>query len=180
MNALSKLPNATIYLEAGASDWEPRSARPSSWAIGMDEGARVHAERDPPRLDEANILHGLDISRRVGGKQFIINTSYNGRGPVHYKPQPTACINVWCHPGLRGLGPAPTTANTRTPGWTPTCGSTAPATRPERATAAPHRWAPGGARALMYAKYATDWLSPPRGTRFGFHKRISLRTLGGP
>ena len=36
------------------------------------------------------------------------------------------------------------------------------------------------ARALMYAKYATNWQSPPAGTSYGFHKRLSLRTLGGP
>jgi hypothetical protein len=30
----------------------------------------------------------------------------------------------------------------------------------------------------MYAKYATDWEAPPRGTRYGFFKRYSLRALG--
>ena len=64
----------------------------------------------------ANIEHGLEISRMVGGKHFIINTSYNGRGPLHYRKwinkaqHKWRTINVWCHPGLRGLGPAPTTA----------------------------------------------------------------------
>ena len=57
---------------------------------------------------KANIRHGLAISRRVGGKHFIINTAENGRGPVHYKSNHRV-INVWCNPGLRGLGPAPTT-----------------------------------------------------------------------
>ena len=30
-------------------------------------------------------------------------------------------------------------------------------------------------RALMYAKYATDWLSPPPGTRYGLYGHHSLR-----
>ena len=48
----------------------------------------------------------------VGGKHFIVNTSYNGRGPIHYRrwinrsKHIWRTINVWCHPGLRGLGPA--------------------------------------------------------------------------
>jgi len=37
------------------------------------------------------------------------------------------------------------------------------------------------ARALMYAQHATEWTRPPpRGTRFGFRKRISLCRLGAP
>ena len=52
----------------------------------------------------------------MGGKPFIVNTSYNGRGPIHYRRWINRSrhiwrtINVWCHPGLRGLGPPPTTA----------------------------------------------------------------------
>jgi cellulase/cellobiase CelA1 len=34
-------------------------------------------------------------------------------------------------------------------------------------------------RALMFAKYATNWLSPPRGTRHGLYKRVALRQLSG-
>jgi hypothetical protein len=33
---------------------------------------------------------------------------------------------------------------------------------------------------MMFAKYATDWLRPPRGTKYGFSKRISLCRLGAP
>src|SRR5215207_2045903 len=33
-------------------------------------------------------------------------------------------------------------------------------------------------RALMYAQYGTDWLSPPAGTKYGHFKRYSLRQLG--
>ena len=58
----------------------------------------------------ANIRHGIDLSRRLGGKHFVINTSQNGRGPVHYKAANGRRINIWCNPGMRGLGPAPTTA----------------------------------------------------------------------
>jgi hypothetical protein len=36
------------------------------------------------------------------------------------------------------------------------------------------------ARALMFARYATEWRRPPRGTRFGVKGRVSLCMLGAP
>ena len=102
------------------------------------QGARFHAERDPPRLDAQQHPPRARHLRRVGGKPFIINTSYNGRGPIHLR-RGGRRINVWCNPPRRGLGIAPTTRTT-TRRWTPTCGSTGPATRPARATAGPAGW----------------------------------------
>ena len=52
VDVLSKLPNATIYLEGTASDWKPRRLdRPDAALHGRQQGARLHAQRDPPRLD---------------------------------------------------------------------------------------------------------------------------------
>ena len=111
----------------------------------------------------ANIRHGLEISRLVGGKHFIVNTSYNGRGPIHYRRwidrsrHIWRTINVWCHPGLRGLGPPPTTATSNPlvdaymyinrPGYS--AGSCNGGPLPIGTW-----WAERG---LMYAQYATDW-----------------------
>ena len=102
VRALSRLPGATIYLEAGASDWEParRTARQLR-AIGI---ARVRGFMlNATHFDwtRNNIRHGLDISRRVGGKPFIINTAENGRGPIHYRLANGRRINVWCNPSRR-------------------------------------------------------------------------------
>ena len=60
-----------------------------------------------------NIAYGRKVQRRVGGKPFVVSTSYNGRGPVHYKLGKAGRyrrVNVYCNPRYRGLGPAPTTA----------------------------------------------------------------------
>jgi endoglucanase len=163
VDALSKLPNATIYLEAGASDWEPatRTAKQLR-AIGVSKvrGFMLNATHYDWTSD--NIKHGLDISRRVGGKHFIINTAENGRGPVHYKSRHRT-INVWCNPGLRGLGPPPTTSTSNPkvdaylwinrPGYAQSC------------QGRPIAWYPP--RALTYARFATDWEKPPRRSRFG-------------
>jgi endoglucanase len=132
----------------------------------------------------ANIRYGLEVSRLVGGKPFVVSTANNGRGPVHYRRWIDRSrhmwrrINVWCHPGMRGLGPEPTTvtANPKVdaylwinrPGYSAGLCNGGPL---PVGTWWPHR-------ALMYARYATDWQSPPAGTRFGLYKRYTLTDLG--
>ncbi|HKP21260.1 MAG TPA: glycoside hydrolase family 6 protein [Thermoleophilaceae bacterium] len=185
VNVLSQLPNATIYLEAGASDWEPaaRTAKQLRY-IGINKVRGFMLNVTHHDWTRNNIQHGVELSRMVGGKHFIINTSYNGRGPLHYKKWINKAqhkwrrINVWCHPGLRGLGPAPTTQTANPlvdaymyinrPGYS--AGSCNGGPLPVGT------WWPE--RALMYAQYATDWLSPPPGTKYGHFKHYSLRQLG--
>jgi endoglucanase len=185
VNRFSQLPNATVYLEAGASDWEParRTAKQLRY-IGVSKVRGFMLNVTHHDWTRNNIKHGLQISRMVGGKHFIINTSYNGRGPLHYRRwinrarHKWRTINVWCNPGLRGLGPAPTTDTgnrlvdafmyINRPGYS--AGSCNGGPLPVGT------WWPS--RALMYATYATDWQSPPRGTRYGHYKHYSLRQLG--
>jgi endoglucanase len=115
----------------------------------------------------ANIRHGLEISRLTGGKNFVINTAENGRGPVHYRRSNGRRITAWCNPPRRGLGPAPTTNTSHPmvdaylwinrPGYAQSC------------QGRPIAWyAP---RALSYARNATSWESPPPGTRQGHYTR---------
>ena len=185
VNRLSQLPNATIYLEAGASDWEPaaRTAKQLRY-IGISKVRGFMLNVTHHDWTRNNIQHGLEISRKVGGKHFMINTSYNGRGPLHYKKWINRSqhkwrrINVWCHPVLRGLGPAPTTATSHPlvdaymyinrPGFS--AGSCNGGPLPVGT------WWPK--RGLMYAQYETDWEGPPKGTQYGHFKRYSLRALG--
>jgi endoglucanase len=165
--ALSRLPNATVYLEAGASDWEAakRTAKQLR-AIGISRVRGFMLNVTHYDWTRANIRHGLDISRRVGGKPFVINTAQNGRGPVHYRSNHRR-INVWCNPGLRGLGPPPTTQTSHRkvdaylwlnrPGYAQSC------------QGRPIGWYPP--RALGYARRATNWETPPRGSHRGHFKR---------
>ena len=185
VDVLSQLPNATIYLEAGASDWEPaaRTAKQLRYTgVSKVRGFMLNVTHHD--WTRENVKHGLEISRMVGGKPFVINTSYNGRGPLHYKKwinrsqHMWRTVNVWCNPGLRGLGPAPTlaTANGKVdaylyinrPGYS--AGSCNGGPLPVGT------WWPQ--RGLMYAQYATDWESAPHGTRYGHFKHYSLRDLG--
>ena len=182
VDVLSKLPNATIYLEGGASDWE--SARTTARKLRFIGIRKVRGFMlNATHLDWTanNIRFGRQVSRMTGGKPFVVSTAYNGRGPVHVRRRiggRTRRLNVWCHPLKRGLGPAPTTVTGRNgvdaflwigrPGYSAgACnGGPLPVGR---------FWP---RRALMFARYATGWLSPPRGTRNGHRRRFSPRSLG--
>jgi len=167
VDVLSRLPRATIYLEAGASDWEPaRRTAKQLRIIGIHKVRGFMLNATHHDWTRANILHGLAISRRVGGKHFIVSTSFNGRGPIHIGGRRTR--NVWCNPPNRGLGISPTTATGH-----PLVDAYMWVNRPGYSAGACNGgpmpvgcWWPE--RALMYARFATNWLSPPRGTRNGF------------
>jgi endoglucanase len=178
VDVLSRLPNVTLYIEAGASDWEnaKRTAKQLRIVgVGKARGFMLNVTHYDWTAN--NIKHGLEISRLTGGKHFIINTAENGRGGVHYKKWISRSrhiwrrITVWCNPGLRGLGPSPTTQTARPdkvdaymwinrPGFAQSC------------QGRPINWYLP--RALTLARYATDWLSAPPGTRFGFKQHYPL------
>jgi len=171
----ARLPNATVYPDAGASDWEParRTARQLR-AIGIRRVRGFMLNATHYDWTAANIQHGLEISRLTGGKHFIVNTAENGRGPVHYQANNGRRITVWCNPGRRGLGMPPTTDTSRPdkvdaylwinrPGFAQSC------------QGRPIAWFVP--RALSYARFATDWERPPPGTRFGFRERFPLKTF---
>ena len=129
-------PTLTIYLEAGASDWESAGSTAKQLrTIGIAKVRGFMLNATHYDWTAANIRHGLEISRLTGGKHFIINTAENGRGPVHYRSwidrsrHIWRTINIWCNPGLRGLGPPPTTETVQPAWWTPTSGSTGRASR---------------------------------------------------
>jgi endoglucanase len=168
VDALSRNPNATIYIEAGASDWEGASRMAKKLrkvGIAKVRGFMLNATHYD--WTRANVAYGLKLSRLVGGKHFVINTAENGRGPIHKRLPNGRRLTVWCNPPNRGLGPPPTT-NTSNPRadaylWI---------NRPGYAQSCQHRpiawYLP---RALSYAKYATSWEAPPPGTKNGFRVR---------
>lgn len=118
---LSALPNATVYLDAGASDWEtPAATARKLRAIGVDKVRGFMLNATHMDWTGNNVRHGLKISRLVGGKAFIVNTSHNGNGPIHIRRWIDRSRNlwrretVWCNPPGAAVGPAPTT-NTGNP-----------------------------------------------------------------
>jgi endoglucanase len=177
VDALSKLPNTTVYIEATASDWESAAkvARKLR-AVGIAKVRGFMLNATHYDWTRANIQYGLEVSRRTGGKHFVINTAENGRGPVHVRQANGRRLTVWCNPGLRGLGPPPTTNTSH-----PKVDAYLWINRPGYAQSCQGRkiawYLP---RALSYARYATTWESPPKGTSFGHYKRPSRRALRIP
>jgi endoglucanase len=168
VNALSQNPNATIYIEAGASDWEGASRMAKKLRrVGISKVRGFMLNATHYDWTRANVAYGLKLSKLVGGKHFIINTAENGRGPIHQRLPNGRRLTVWCNPPNRGLGPAPTTntSNARVDAylWV---------NRPGYAQSCQHRpiawYLP---RALSYAKFATSWEAPPPGTKNGFKVR---------
>jgi endoglucanase len=180
----STLPNATVYLESGASDWA--SPRKTAWQLRYIGISRVRGFMlNTTHYDWTanNIRYGRKISRMTGGKHFIISTAFNGRGPVHYRKYLARhvwrTINVWCHPLKRGLGVPPTT-QTADPRVDAYMWIGRPGYSGGGCNGGPHRvgawWSK---RAIMFGKYATNWIGPPHGTRNGLFGHFSLRALGG-
>jgi endoglucanase len=102
---LSKLPNATVYIEAGASDWmTPAEAARKLKAVGVRRVRGFMLNATHMTTNAANIRHGLKISRLLGGKHFIVNTSHNGNGPLY-----RAGHTIWCNPPNAAAGTLPTT-----------------------------------------------------------------------
>jgi endoglucanase len=168
IDQLSQNPNATIYIEAGASDWEGASRMARKLRrVGVAKVRGFMLNATHYDWTRANVAYGLKLSRLVGGKHFIINTAENGRGPIHKRLANGRRLTVWCNPPRRGLGPAPTTntSNSRVdaylwvnrPGYAQSC------------QGRPIAWYLP--RALSYAKYATSWEAPPAGTKNGFFRR---------
>jgi len=167
VDALSRNPNATIYIEAGASDWEGASRMAKKLrnvGIAKVRGFMLNATHQD--WTRANVRYGLNVSRLVGGKHFVINTAENGRGPIHSFLPNGRRLTHWCNPPKRGLGPPPTTNTSdamvdaylwiNRPGYAQACQGRAIAW-----------YAP---RALSYARYATSWEAPPPGTKNGFRR----------
>jgi endoglucanase len=103
---LSKLPNATVYIEAGASDWmTPKEAARKLRAVGVARVRGFMLNATHMTANAANIKHGLKISRLLGGKHFIVNTSHNGNGPLYH-----AGHTIWCNPPNAAAGALPTTS----------------------------------------------------------------------
>jgi endoglucanase len=94
---LQRVPNAHVYADAGHSNWQPaRTMARRLKSVGAhDFSLNVANFRRTAEL----IAYGTEISRRLRGAHFVIDTSRNGRGPAR----------TWCNPKRRGLGARPTT-----------------------------------------------------------------------
>jgi len=97
-----KAQGAAVYIDAGNARW----VRASDMANRLNQAGI--AEADGFALNIANFLgnsitisYGTEISKRVGGKHFIIDTSRNGMD--------VSSSANWCNPTGQRIGASPTT-----------------------------------------------------------------------
>ncbi len=92
--------NALVYIDAGHARWKSPAAMASRLGkagIGQADGFALNVSNYIATRE--NIVFGEQLSAKVGGKHFLIDTSRNGLGTA----------SGWCNPGGQALGPAPTT-----------------------------------------------------------------------
>ncbi len=106
-DAVKTLKNAGafVYLDAGNAHWQKPDVmadRLRKAGIDLADGFSLNVSNFFSTND--NVTFGNDLSRRVGGKHYVIDTSRNG----------TASTNgQWCNPAGQSLGVAPTTQTGR-------------------------------------------------------------------
>jgi endoglucanase len=112
VSKLSALPRTSVYLDAGHADWitpVDKLVKPLR-ASGIDKAAGFSLNVSNFVSTESNVQYGNQLSRQLGGKHFVVDTSRNGNGPYNGSDgAPT-----WCNPPGRALGQLPT-SNTGQP-----------------------------------------------------------------
>ncbi|GAA3233046.1 glycoside hydrolase family 6 protein [Streptomyces thermocoprophilus] len=106
VESLKKLKNTKVYLDAGNAGWghPDQIHEPLRWA-GIDRADGFAVNVSNFYTTEASIAYGKQLSAKVGGKHFVVDTSRNGNGP--YMGGDTD--ERWCNPPGRALGEPPTT-----------------------------------------------------------------------
>ncbi|RSM96454.1 endoglucanase [Streptomyces sp. WAC 01325] len=103
---LKSLKNTKVYVDAGNAGWghPDQIFEPLKWAgIDQADGFSVNVSNFYTTKD--SIEYGKQLSGKVGGKPFVIDTSRNGNGP-YTEGDPN---ERWCNPPGRALGETPTT-----------------------------------------------------------------------
>jgi endoglucanase len=99
-------PNARVYLDAGSAGWlAPKQIAQPLYLSGISQDAGFSLNVANFYTTAQSIAYGRQLSKLVGGKHFVIDTSRNGNGA----PPGGAGVNEWCNPPGRGLGHPPTT-----------------------------------------------------------------------
>lgn len=95
-------PNIHVYLDIGHAHWLPvEKAVEHLKAAGVEYADGFSLNVSNYVTTEENIAYGKQISAKIGGAHFVIDTARNGNG--------AAPGDEWCNPSGRALGIPPTT-----------------------------------------------------------------------
>jgi endoglucanase len=106
IHTFEALGNTAVYLDAGHSGWlKPAEDAKRLKEAGIEEADGFALNVSNYKSTSTEIEYGKAISKLLGGKHFVIDTSRNGNGA----PPGGAGVNEWCNPPGRALGHPPTT-----------------------------------------------------------------------
>lgn len=92
---------ASVYIDAGHARWIGASEMATRLkSAGVDQAAGFSLNISNFLGNAVNIAYGEAVSRQIGGKHFIIDTSRNGAGASQ--------AGNWCNPTNQSIGDAPT------------------------------------------------------------------------
>jgi endoglucanase len=102
-------PNVRVYLDGGNPSWVRDVDRVADALVkaGVKQADGFSLNVANFETTEANVGYGTQISDRLGGARFVIDTSRNGNGPAEVNARDAE--GHWCNPPGRALGPSPTT-----------------------------------------------------------------------
>ncbi|WP_433828446.1 glycoside hydrolase family 6 protein [Actinoplanes sp. CA-015351] len=98
-------PGVRVYLDAGNPGWVPAARiAPALRSAGAmrAHGLALNVANFQTTTD--NLGYGNELSRLLGGRHFVVDTSRNGAGPLRRG----SAERRWCNPPGRRLGAAPT------------------------------------------------------------------------
>lgn len=103
---LKSLKNTKVYLDAGNAGWgHPDQIFEPLRRAGVERADGFAVNVSNFYSTEDSLAYGKQLSAKVGGKHFVIDTSRNGNGP-YTEGDPG---ERWCNPPGRALGEPPTT-----------------------------------------------------------------------
>ena len=103
---LERQPHVVVYVDAGAAD----AINPNTTARWLGQAGVKQANGfflNATHFDwtSREIYYGQQISKRLGGVHFVVDTHGGGRGPLAPPDRVHQGNEVLCNPGGRGLGP---------------------------------------------------------------------------
>ncbi|MFC8511866.1 glycoside hydrolase family 6 protein [Streptomyces sp. NPDC057257] len=109
VDRFERQPHTHVYLDAGNSSWIPEAWRQvealKSSGVAHADGFALNVSNF--QTNKASSAYGDWLSKDLGGKHYVIDTSRNGNGP--YTTDATNATDAWCNPPGRALGTPPTT-----------------------------------------------------------------------
>jgi endoglucanase len=104
---LKRQKNTRVYIDAGNASWisNTDALAAALKASGIDDADGFALNTANFETTATSITYGQELSGRLDGKHFVIDTSRNGAGP----PPQTPDHSSWCNPDGRRIGQMPTT-----------------------------------------------------------------------